>query len=126
MRAKELVEHIIGGAEFVLEDIISHAETNEIILSVRPTRREKCRCGICRRKAPLYDKGRGKRRWRCLDMGAEKMYVEAESPRVCCPKHGVVTAAVPWARHGSRFTKSLFKIWRNARQAQIFSLGKAI
>ena len=22
-----------------------------------------------------------------------------------CPKHGVVTAAVPWARHGSRFTK---------------------
>lgn len=39
-------------------------------------------------------------------MGAEKMYVEAESPRVCCPKHRVVTAAVPWARHGSRFTKS--------------------
>ena len=38
----------------------------------------------------------------------------------------LVTAAVPWARHGSRFTKSLFKIWRNARQAQIFSLGKAI
>ena len=72
MRAKELVEHIIGGAEFVLEDIISHAEMNEIILSVHPTRREKCRCGICRRKAPLYDKGRGKRRWRCLDMGAEK------------------------------------------------------
>lgn len=106
MRAKELVEHIIGGAGFVLKDIISHAEMNEIILSVHPTRREKCRCGICRRKAPLYDKGRGKRRWRCLDMGAEKMYVEAESPRVCCPKHGVVTAAVPWARHGSRFTKS--------------------
>lgn len=106
MRAKELVEHIIGGAGFVLKDIISHAEMNEIILSVHPTRREKCRCGICRRKAPLYDKGRGKRRWRCLDMGAEKMYVEAESPRVCCPKHRVVTAAVPWARHGSRFTKS--------------------
>lgn len=106
MRAKELVQHIIGGAGFVLEDITSHAEMNEIILSVRPTRREKCRCGICHRKAPLYDRGRGKRRWRCLDMGAQKVYVEAESPRVCCRKHGVVTAAVPWARHGSRFTRS--------------------
>ena len=39
-------------------------------------------------------------------MGAQKVYVEAEAPRVRCPKHGVVTAAVPWARHDSRFTKS--------------------
>ncbi len=53
MRAKELVQHIIGGAGFVLKDITGHAEMNEIILSVRPTRREKCRWGICHRKAPL-------------------------------------------------------------------------
>ena len=106
MRAKELVQAIIGSKGFVVEDITVSAEMNEIILSVRPTRRERCRCGICRRKAPLYDRGRGKRRWRCLDVGAQKGYVEAESPRVCCRKHGVVTAAVPWARHSSRFTKS--------------------
>jgi hypothetical protein len=32
------------------------------------------------------------------------MYLEADAPRVDCPEHGVVVAAVPWAWHGSRFT----------------------
>ena len=33
-------------------------------------------------------------------------YVEAEAPRVTCRRHGVVVCAVPWARHGSRFTRA--------------------
>ena len=105
MRVKGLDQAIIGGGEFVLEDITANAGMNEIYLAIRPTKREQFRCGICHRKAARYDKGRGRRRWRCLDVGAQKVYVEAESPRVCCRKHGVVTAAVPWVRHGSRFTK---------------------
>ena len=32
----------------------------------------------------------------------------------------------PFILRTSLVSKSLFKIWRNARQAQIFSLGKAI
>jgi transposase len=31
--------------------------------------------------------------------------VEAEAPRVSCREHGVVVAAVPWARHDSTFTR---------------------
>jgi transposase len=31
--------------------------------------------------------------------------VEAEAPRVACRRHGVVVARVPWARHGSWFTR---------------------
>jgi transposase len=31
-------------------------------------------------------------------------YLEAGAPRVRCPSHGLIVAAVPWARHGSRFT----------------------
>ena len=31
--------------------------------------------------------------------------LEADSPRVSCPEHGVTVAWVPWARHGSRFTR---------------------
>lgn len=106
MRAKELVQSIIGAKGFVLEDVTISAEMNEMKLAIRPTKREECRCGICHRKAPRYDQGQGRRLWRCLDVGAEKVYVEAEAPRVHCPKHGVVTAAVPWARQNSRFTKS--------------------
>jgi hypothetical protein len=32
-------------------------------------------------------------------------YLEADAPRVSCKTHGVVVAAVPWARHGARFTR---------------------
>jgi len=43
-------------------------------------------------------------RWRGLDAGTTRVYLEADAPQVACPEHGVVVAAVPWARHGSRFT----------------------
>jgi transposase len=31
--------------------------------------------------------------------------LEADAPRVACPEHGVVVAAVPWARPGARSTR---------------------
>ena len=34
-----------------------------------------------------------------------RAYVEAAAPRVYCPEHGVVVAAVPWARHGAGHTR---------------------
>jgi transposase len=33
------------------------------------------------------------------------VFVEAQAPRVHCPAHGVVVAAVPWARHGAGHTR---------------------
>ena len=56
---------------------------------------------FCRRRCPGYDWGDGRRRWRALDLGTTFAYVEAEAPRVECRRHGVVVAAVPWARHDS-------------------------
>jgi transposase len=44
------------------------------------------------------------RRWRGLDLGTTQVYLQATTRRVSCPTHGVVVAAVPWARPGSRFT----------------------
>lgn len=40
-----------------------------------------------------------------MDFGGLLVEIESETPRVTCPVHGVVTAAVPWAFPGSRFTK---------------------
>lgn len=37
-------------------------------------------------------------------MGATMTFIEYTTVRVKCPEHGVVTAAVPWAHHASRFT----------------------
>jgi len=77
----------------------------EFVIAVRPVWRERDRCGVCRRRSPGFDLGEGRRRWRTLDLGTTLAYVESESPRVRCRRHGVVVCAVPWARHGSRFTR---------------------
>lgn len=37
-------------------------------------------------------------------MGLHKIYLCADTIRVKCKEHGVITASVPWARHKSRFT----------------------
>ena len=36
-----------------------------------------------------------------------QVWLVAEAPRVRCTEHGVVVAAVPWARHSSRFVRDL-------------------
>ncbi len=76
-----------------------------VVARVRPRSRQASRCGICGRKRPGYDQGGGRRLWRALDLGPVTAWLEAEAPRVSCPVHGVVTAAVPWARHGAAHTR---------------------
>jgi transposase len=39
-----------------------------------------------------------------LDAGRVRVFLEARPVRVSCPDHGVVAAAVPWARHEARHT----------------------
>jgi transposase len=41
-----------------------------------------------------------------LDVGTTFCWLEADAPRVECKQHGVVVAAVPWARHDTGFTRS--------------------
>ena len=77
------------------------------MVRVRPRRRDASRCGVCGRRAPGYDRGEGRRRWRALDLGATKAFVEAAAPRVECRRarrRGRARAA--WARHGCRFTRA--------------------
>ena len=50
------------------------------------------------------DAGQGRRRWRALDLGTVRAVLEADAPRVTCGEHGVVVAAVPWARHDTGHT----------------------
>ncbi len=98
----------------VIEDVDWHEEDGggdgagqalTLIVHVRPHQRLAQRCGICGKKRPRYDGGQGRRRWRALDLGTVRAYLEADAPRVSCPAHGVITAAVPWARHGAAHTR---------------------
>lgn len=93
------------------EEVYVHPIDPVVVVSVRPDRRWERRpcCGIWARRSPLYDRGR-RRRWRSLDNGLLKVFLEAELPRVSCREHGVVIAAVPWARHGAGHTRAFDEV----------------
>ena len=76
---------------------------DDLEIRLRPRIAHRGRCPHCHQRCPGYDPGR-ERRWRALDFGRTKVFVLAQVPRVSCPEHGVVVAAVPWARHGARHT----------------------
>jgi transposase len=94
-----------GVERTVAESVYVHPVDPVKVVSVRADRRwqRRPRCGVCRVRAPLYDRGH-RRRWRSLDDGLLRVYLEADLPRVTCPEHGVVMVAVPWARHDAGHT----------------------
>lgn len=73
-----------------------------VVVGVRARRRRPvCPCGWQGRA--VYDRSR--RRWRHLDLGASKLFVEAEIRRFrCVPCGRVRTEDVPWARPAARHT----------------------
>ena len=107
MHTKDVIQSLVGTKKMVVKDFFLEAETNAFVIAARPTKTEQCRCSRCHCKAKYYDGGCGARRWRTLDIGSSKTFVEASAPRVCCKKHGVVVSNVPWARLNSRFCKAL-------------------
>ena len=110
MTISSIAKILIGVNRCKIENIDIEVESGveQLVIKARPYKCDRCRCGICGRKAPKYDKGKGIRRWRALDIGnSMPVYVESESPRVECPEHGVVVCQVPWARHSSGFTKNM-------------------
>ena len=103
----------LGDQNMVVEDVSIETEisrgkrpvTSEVlVLTVRAKASQAGRCSRCRRRCPGYDGGDAIRRWRTLDVGTSKAYLQAAVPRVQCPEDGVVVAHVPWARPGARHT----------------------
>jgi hypothetical protein len=76
----------------VIEEIDFDEESETVVVHVRPRRSTKRHCGRCALRAPLYDRGEGRRKWRTLDLGTLICHLEAESPRVNCPVHGPTVA----------------------------------
>ena len=105
MRRNSVWGRLLGVQEAVIEGAELDEGSGEMVVAARVRSKQRRRCGQCHRRSPRYDNGEGRRRWRAMDLGTVRAYVEAEAPRVKCREHGVVVAAVPWARHESRFTK---------------------
>jgi transposase len=81
---------------------VQFTPTGIVVSLRRRARRLRCPCGWS--TAAAYD--RSTRRWRHLDLGAARLFLEAEVRRLACRAcRRVRTEAVPWARPGARFTR---------------------
>ena len=78
-----------------------------VIVAVRLRRRRRVcgRCGQTGRHLEIHD--RRVKRWRHLDLGANRCIIECELRRLRCPDCGVHLEAVPWARPGAHHTRDL-------------------
>lgn len=98
-----LLKNSLGLAGAVVESV--REEAGDVVVAARP-RKAAPRCPVCGRRCRAYDRLPA-RRWRTLDLGSSRCYVEHAPTRVECPEHGVRSAAVPWARSASsRFTSA--------------------
>ncbi|HWU22422.1 MAG TPA: ISL3 family transposase [Nocardioides sp.] len=104
MRTASLWRALLGVENTVIEDIEFDQDDELVVAHVRPRRPGHGRCGACGTRAPWYDRGEGRRRWRALDLGTVEVFLEADAPRVRCPTHGPTVRQVPWARHAAGHT----------------------
>ena len=105
MRKPSVWARLLGVERTVVERVECDEDRDVLVCHVRPVKAERRRCGICLRRCAGYDGGSRRRRWRALDLGTVRVVLEADAPRVRCAGHGVVVAAVPWARHGAGHTR---------------------
>lgn len=106
MQSKRVWARALGlGRDTVIEHVREDGEV--IVVACRLRKNAARRCGICSARAVRYDRGEpGPRRWRAMDAGTTKVFIEADVARVSCRTHGVTVAAVPWARHGAGHTRA--------------------
>lgn len=102
MRATTVLRRLIGVTELIVDKMLFTIR-GELSVTVRP-RWRKPRCGQCGRQAPGYDR-RPSRRWQHLPLGRTRIVLSYEPLRVRCRRCGIRVERVPWADHGSRFTK---------------------
>ncbi|MFC9981009.1 helix-turn-helix domain-containing protein [Gordonia sp. NPDC127522] len=77
-----------------------------LVVSLELHKNARSRCPQCRKCCPGYDQPSAPRRWRHLDMGGWRCFLELPATRVECPRHGVKTELVPWARPEARMTRA--------------------
>lgn len=84
---------------------VAFLATAAVVVTVK-LRRRRLVCPLCEfSTAARYDRRPVESSWQHLDLGVWKLQIRARLRRLECPIHGVRTEQVPFARHGSRFTR---------------------
>ena len=108
MTIENFVQKIIQYDKIEIEDFyIDEFQSGEEIFVVRVKLfDDECyRCPICGNKGEKHGYKQGHtKRWRSLDLGKARFYIESELPRVRCSICGVHAQKVPWALHDSDYS----------------------
>ena len=106
MHSKSLIKRLLKIDKIAIEDVYFEVikEEDVLVVRARPLIRDTLRCPHCGKRSQGYDSSSKTRRWRSLDLGSTKVYIEATAPRIRCLEHGVIVAKIPWARHDSDYT----------------------
>jgi transposase len=102
MRATILLQELLGLQQTQVQGF-EFTETG-LVVDVAPRTRSPYCAGCCRRCRRGYD-GR-ERTWRHVDLGGIRVELRYEIRRVDCLECGVTTELVPWADHGSWFSRA--------------------
>ena len=86
MRKARVFGQLLGVQGMVIEGVTVEVDPDGdgevLVVSVRPDVRSAGRCGQCRRACSGYDSGAGSRRWRTVDTGTTRTFLQAPAPRV--------------------------------------------
>ena len=63
-------------------------------------------CPVCGQICGKYDSSGFVKRWRSLDLGKNKFFIECVYPRLLCAEHGVRKCRIPWAFADSDYTQA--------------------
>ena len=106
VRATTAFHRILAMPDVVVEGVSFTPEG--VVLRIRRRKKlHRCPCGWTARAHC----DRSTRRWRHLDLGSEKCFLETEICRINCQRCGRVrTEDVPWARPGARHTSAFSSV----------------
>jgi transposase len=90
--------------DFITEKDRYHETQTVFVAKVALPKEEQYLCPICGQKCGKYDRANHTKRWRSLDLGNKKFFVECQIPRCICPEHGVLSQKIPWAIRDSDYT----------------------
>lgn len=104
MRTRKVFEVLLGLQGLIVEDV--EIGDDGIVVKGRRGYQKRTCSGCQRRVRAAYD--HSGRRWRHLDIFGRKCFIEvSDVRRLDCPRCGVRVESVPWARHGSAFTRAM-------------------
>lgn len=109
MKTENFIKTIIGYERIKVLDFYEeqdkfHKNEKVFVARIELHKAEQYRCCECGQKCGKYDDSSFVKRWRSLDLGKNKLFIECVNPRCICPQHGVKKCRIPWAFPDSDYT----------------------